>query len=233
MMLSNSLALKASQGAWTPARLGSSLWLWLRGDQYSAATGNWTDLGAGGRSLSQGTAANRPAATTLNGLAALDFDGTNDLLDSADLDASPLAQAYTFFAVCKDDPGTDGSRTLVDTSSALSANRMTILQPANIAVVSGATFVTGSNIGTAPHVLELVVNGASSKFRLDGGTEATGNAGANTWGQVRVGSNSVGDAGTFWDGVIAEIVVASGELDAATRANVRRYLGRRYAITVA
>lgn len=235
-MIGLGLRLGASSSAWSPTALGSSLWAWFRGDDVTTSGGvvsQWNDKSGNGRHVSQGTAANRPALSTIGGQQALDFDGSNDVLDSADLDASPLAQPFTIFIVAKDDLGTAGARTMVDANAGLSSNRATVYQPSNVVAFAGGALTSTDNMGTTARVLECVFNGASSKFRMNGGTERTGDVGANSWGQIHVGANNGNNVGSFWDGQIAEIIIASGALSDVTRAMARRYLGRRYGITVA
>jgi hypothetical protein len=82
----------------------------------SGAVSVWADKSGNGRTLYQGTAANRPATgtRTIGGRNALDFDGSNDCLLSGDpavvatngaaytVDAQS-ARALTVFAVCSSD----------------------------------------------------------------------------------------------------------------------------------
>lgn len=82
----------------------------------SGAVSVWADKSGNGRTLYQGTAANRPATgtRTIGGLNALDFDGSNDALLSGDPAVvatngasysvnAQAARAFTVFAVCSSD----------------------------------------------------------------------------------------------------------------------------------
>jgi hypothetical protein len=80
IVVSADLVLRNGRDQWTPARLGSQLTLWTdQRDQtlVSGVLSNWGDESGNANNLTQGTQANRPTMTTLNGWSAPSFNGSS------------------------------------------------------------------------------------------------------------------------------------------------------------
>ena len=74
-----------SQVSWTPSAITTALWLDAADSStittISSAVSQWNDKSSNARNASQSSASSRPTLGSLNGLATLSFDGSNDFLD--------------------------------------------------------------------------------------------------------------------------------------------------------
>jgi hypothetical protein len=240
------LAPKAS-GGFSPADL-SDLRVWYEADSLgladAAEVATWTDLSGNGSDVVQATSANRPLyrTNTVNGHAAVEFDGTNDRLRNATaaVYTNTTDRTYTAFAVALTD-SVSGVRFILNNqggSGSLkgpvflrtdNANlRTTANQNGTAATdLAGATLTTGTwfiaeSLLTTT-TLEAFVNGTGN-----GSTAATTNA--NYSDTLDVGAYT--DGTLRWDGKIAEIIVYARALDSTDRTTVRTYLADKYGITI-
>jgi hypothetical protein len=93
--------------------------------------------------------------------------------------------------------------------------------------MSGGTLLAGTTADTTGwHIFIGVFNGASSVFRVDG-TEAAGNAGANTMQQVRLFS---GDNASFTKGSIREAALYNRALTGPERTALHAHLAAKYGL---
>lgn len=166
----------------------------------------------------------------VNGFSALRFDGSNDVIYNHNwLNVQPI----TVYVVCKQIAWGFGKRIISggDNVDNPVINQYNTAQP-NLSIYAGSSFVAENN-GLALStwgILEVVYNGASSTFSVNGGTATTGDPGPDgiTDG-VAVGGASLGALCANID--VAEVLVYDN-LDAGERTTVRQGLGAVYGITV-
>lgn len=162
---------------------------------YSASWGHKTATGVsklyevldttGGRDLIQNTPANQPTITTQGGRAALEFDGTNDLLKSA---AFTLNQPETVIVGAKQVTWTLGDYILDGLTITTGAIRTVTASP-QIQLNAPTGVAVNSNLAVGAFgVVTAIFNGAGSSLQIDRTTATTGNAGTNNMGGVTLGA---------------------------------------------
>ena len=175
----------------------------------------------------QATAGSRPTYKLgiQNGRSVGRFDG-NDFLDSS---SGALAQPTTMFFV-----GKTTDVTFHNTFIGSSTNDVSFL----LLLTSGYTWVYagvgfGGTTGFVNTFLtgSTVVNGATSQIWIDGVSQATGNAGADTFANVRIGSNFAAPAGFDVIGDIAEVIIFNSALSAANHNTIGNYLAYKYGLS--
>lgn len=232
-------------GVWTPAALGSKLTLWLdQRDQIVTGAGvsDWGDQSPAGTSdYTQGTDANRPPLSSINGLSAPDFDGSADSMSGPNSNALFGASAFHFFCV------------IDTTGETLAADNATSYAEASIfgnagggaltlswstsgpraTVYAGAAYATAREAGLAVGKRLFEVGWASNvlSMRVDNLTPITV-ATAGTRGfdaTTRLGiaySSSARVPGRY-----GTVIVTNAACSATEVAAVRSYLAARYGVT--
>lgn len=189
--------------------------------------GSWNDLSGNARTLTQGTALNKPALTSAiyNGFNGIDFDGSNDHLLN---NTGSLSQPSTVFVVVRPDVVT-GTKSIVDSNSgAISAIR---IFNSNYELHSGSQLFGGAATAGATEIVIGEFNGASSKIFINNGTTAanTGNAGTNARAGIRVGLDFTG--GAPFDGKVFEVIIYNKILSSTERQQVYDYLNAKWKTT--
>lgn len=140
-----------------------------------------------------------------------------------------LTQPYFVMVVVRDDSSTQASRNIAKadnfqvftrnvTSNFLSATTGTILQ---------STHAKDAN----PHIVEVLVNGASSQIMVDGSVVATGAMGAGTFDDpLSIGSD--GGNNSRWEGAIGPVLIYAGDPGATKRNAMRDLLSTLTGIAV-
>lgn len=236
--------LAARYQLWTPANLGRDVlraW-WSAGDLADGAVASWT--GRFGMILAQGTGANQPvrAATTLNGLPGVTFDGTNDLVTVLSVAGLPTGSTPGgILAVVSQDEaaGSANARWAVayggvgaSTARALGrfpiggVNRayvgdLTVSHHDDTVDYSGVHIHAGEWSGTT---MWGYIDGAP--FATPSATIASLNTGTT---RTTVGANS--QNGLFWKGVVGEIFVWAGLLTTVQRNCLHGYAAWKYGLT--
>lgn len=214
-----------------PAGVTGGLVGWWKADGLSlsngAAVGSWGDSSGVGSALAQATGANQPTFQTnvINGLPVVRFDGTNDVLN-----ATGSFTPATVFAVAKYAAATFNSYDGLVTGGAASNSEAVLVGSA-----ASANFFNSADLGLSDAV-----------YRLNGTSYALSAMAApmNAWGVVDITSAmftaltiQVGqdrnNAGRFWNGDIAEVIVYDTVLSPTDRATVENYLATKYAIALA
>ena len=195
---------------------------------------------ANGYNITQTTANNRPLvrANILNGRSVLEFDGSNDRLETPALAADwPALTAFVLF-----------QRDTTTVNPHLFARSYLLSFLASTAPATSNTFFiaangTGLNSGNgaiASSVWHRLTNhwtggtsGATSAFiRVDGTSFGTGAGTSNATGLaneiVHIGNRAAGDRG--FDGYIAEMLLYSTSLSAAAIAKVEGYLKTKWGL---
>lgn len=195
-------------------------------DAGAGAVSQWNDKSGNGLHLTQGTGANRPTTgtRTLNSKNVVDFDGTNDVLITADF---TQAQPVTVFAVAAEDVTTAGAQQVVgngNVTPTLFSQFSTTYRYFAGTLQSGS----GLSVDTNPHIWVGVFNGVSSSLRIDGTPVSTGNPGANGWSTkpLRIGASFTPDS--WFNGIVAEVIVYPSALSGGDLAAVEAYLDAKW-----
>lgn len=181
----------------------------------------------GSNPLAQGSAAKRPLfrPASLNGHAAVQFDGVDDMLSAT---ITSTSQPLTVVMVIRPRNNTAQNQYIYGSSPAL---QMFAHSTAAWALAAGGTTRTGGSVTLAPTVITVVANGASSAL-YDAGTVAfAADAGPNGLGTLfQTGQFSTG--GRYANGDIAEVLIYARALSTAERAAAHSYVQDTYGITV-
>ena len=229
--------------AWTPSNYStaSNVAMWLKGDTGVAYTGSsvtaWSDQSSYSNDASQGSGANQPTIvlSAVNGVNALQFDGSTDFMnisDSASLDLN--STGISFFIFCKPTPrvlppssaycflmkdGTYGIRMNMDGDSNSNPSFDNFS-----AVESGTTnAITGNN-------WQIIEGNKGDAFYINGS-----NAGAYTNSPSADNSNALtlgnaGSSGQYFSGEIAEIILIKGAVSSGERQKIEGYLAHKYGV---
>jgi hypothetical protein len=244
-----------------PARV-SGLQLWLdaadattlfdatSGGSLVAADGTvarWEDKSGNARHATQATGGSRPLrrASGVNGLGALDFDGTNDWLSTSVSLFSGLTSLSWFAVVKNDDSGANnravfGDRvdgddgglffTKIGTSSILysrgSANAST-----RVDVSESVSFPTSAMMAS---MVTTSSTGTARRNGVSAGTNTTTTASVAYLNATAIGNSLASTGGPsilWWDGLICEIIVYDTALSDTNRSAVEQYLMNKWSIT--
>jgi len=189
----------------------------------------WDDQSGSGRNL-RGVSGTRPTfnSTTFGDLPAINFGGYMSSVGHFALD-----DPFTVFAVLRNDSSTAvGTHHIFDAVVTTAASRIRAIKRNNASgnvrrlFSTASPGVQGSAIGSALQTIVLEVNGAASRIRVNGPTDA-GPASHGTAALAELltlGANSTG--GEKWIGKICEVVGYSGTLSVADLNSVGQYLER-------
>ena len=213
----------------------SGLALWLRSDLGISLNGStvseWADQSGNLANALQGNASLQPAYSSSGGPNGVPYLSWTAAGNSVALAATlTVNQPSEYFIVCRNlnsggnfvrliDCGVNDLQTYVDNTQ-------------QVNMYSGADFATGNSLTlSADSIVDNIFNGASSQSAVNGGTLATGNAGAsNGNGTVTIGNS--GGGGGSWVGRIYEVIVYNQTLTSDQRILINTYLSNRYNITI-
>tara|TARA_Y100000004_G_scaffold165941_1_gene197206 strand:- start:490 stop:1827 length:1338 start_codon:yes stop_codon:yes gene_type:complete len=216
-----------------PVKQGCVAWLDGADDDvftYSSGTlvSEWRDKSGKGNHVANGTATDQPSRNaTLNSKSVVNFDGTDDYLQSsASLD---LSSGHTMFAVVNCDNGSSDAG-LISINGNLS-NGITIHNggTAYFYYGSGGYHTTQSTGGTGvDNIFTKVWNGTTSGNRISykNGTQGTSSgtmSSSHSTGVYRLGKQT-----TYLDGKIAEIIIYERILTDAEITKVHNYLQNKW-----
>lgn len=230
-----------SGGAFSPDDL-SDLRCWYVAESIGiadgAAVGTWADQSGNAFDLTQATAANKPTYQTadLNGLATVEFDGSNDYMTSGiSAGMSPSTGQWTTFAVFNTDT-IAGDGIIINSDETTGAPRASQYMR-----VTGAGFQSVPNAmvneyagvtlsASTWYVGEVVRNATHCEAFVDGSSD----------GATAIGTPGGEDdpfyvsfhpaASVYFDGRIAEIIGYSRALTSGERTQVRDYLNDKYGL---
>jgi hypothetical protein len=198
--------------------------------QSAGAVSQWNDKSPNLRNVAQATTANKPlTGYSINGLNALRFDGTNDVL----IGARPMtAQPYTWCVVAQK-LGSPSAPAMCGTYQGDAAGNSAFYKSsANDAIrnYSGTDLVAaGQGWGVKPHVCCGIVNGNSnSVVSVDGRPATTGNAGTTAPGTPNWAIGGQALPSNYWQGYIGEVIVYTSALSPVNRLAVEQYLIQKW-----
>ena len=211
----------------------SGLKLWLDAGRTGISSGgsldSWKDFSGDGRDANQATLSYRPTMTTISfGRQTVLFDGVDDCLTT--LGFTSLNVPLTIFLVWKSTAFPTGAHVIMANSAANNFgfhNDGTSTPRAYL--MNGGVVDTYATSTTSFAVIDIVWNGASTRFSTNNATFVTGNAGASAttlpglvFGQVT--------GNYFWGGQIAEVIVYNRDLTTSEHSAISRYLGVKYGL---
>lgn len=231
------MGLYPSLGSWSPASLGSNLFLWARASNCVTASGavvSASDLSSNGRSWAQATPINRPQFIErdplYNGRSTWAFAG-NEWIDSVTSYTLPQPFAvWMAFSVS----GLAAFETGVD-SEILSPRAIVRAGGggAGIASIFAGTEVSSGKPITAKSIVCAVFNGAASSVRVNSKTPVlVGDPGASALAELRIGAGYLFVYPMQVGSRFAEIFVASGLPSTDTINAAMDYGAANYAVTL-
>lgn len=224
-----------SPGAWTPADLSPEEWWdFSDGSTLTLASGAVSAIaskGSGGRSASNGTAAERPTLSSVNGLSAALFDGSNDFLGlssslSTGSQPNPLTIAQVF---------TRPSSGIISQIMGAGSNSppwTTQWWTDNVTYISpwggGSSFATMGSADTRTGTfVDIIVKGASTTtLYRNGSTVASVTTPSGSGSLARIGSRGT----ALHNGAICEIVYLYSAVSGADLANLTSYLMTKWGV---
>lgn len=221
----------------------TGLALWLKGDFGTVLSGSnitqWSDLSGSSpaNNATQATGANQATlvSSSLNGLPAASFDGSNDSYTLTN-QFTDLTTGFSVFAVIK--PVGSATRTLVATANSGPADLASLETVNTQGRFNSYNNTTSSDVITATstltvgkyQILDAVHDGAGSATVSINSTALNTGSVQNLRNVARaqniLGADS--STSTFWSGELAEILVYSRALTETERKNVQAYLFTRY-----
>lgn len=177
---------------------------------------------SGARDLYQGTVANQPVYSVVDGVPRLTLDGSNDFVKSASF---PFVQPETVQGVFSQitNTNTDG----IFDGFAENGGLLQQTGTTGINVFAGSGFGSTNLSLSTQAVISVAINGASSGLRLNRAAAVTGSSGSNTMGGYTLGAR--GNSSGFSNITAGEIIGRSSLAATSTyeQDRVIRYLARR------
>lgn len=233
--------MRFATSGFNPLSLAPALWLSDTGSDASV----WPDLSGNGRNATQATAVNQPAiiAGALNGRQVRRFDGGDDQLTGSRVLTSSNFSAFIVVKGAAQNAKAilcqRASSFLVGRTEILSCSDTGSFDAPRVFFNNGTSYNlngTGTMLNNTPRMVFInsTATGTTS-VRINGGADEILSTG-QTWTPENanyVVGNNPGVPSRFFAGDIAEILVFPTALSTENRQAVERYLGVKYAITVA
>lgn len=215
----------------------SGLTVWLKADAIvglvdTDPVATWDDESGNNLDATQSTAGFKPLYRTgiINGLPALSFDGTDDVLSLGNL-AAFFPTAATLFIVADI---SDAGYSLVDTSNVDSYWRFSgdgngylgVFRTARIDGYPMAMPNTGAHLFT-------VQSGSAYEVFLDGTSKGTQSGSYSAGNSYLIGRDNTATAEKVLSGYVAEILIYNRGLSSVERGHVNQYVSDKYALTIA
>lgn len=202
------------------------------------AVSSWRNKSGGG-DPAQATGANQPiwraAVSVLGGRSAVQFDGSNDVLD---FDIANISQPFKLLAVFASTSGADGvaGRSLgIGDSLGFGGLLENAANKWGVQVGGTAVVAPTATVDTNPHVMRATVNGASSQLWLDGTSLATGTVGLDACARFTLGAGSTAAASfaSFFKGYLAFAAIYASSVADADLLALERAFGSYHGFVVA
>ncbi len=211
----------------TPAAI-SGLTIWLDASQLTGlsdgnAISSWTDFSGGSHHAVQASGTRQPLYKTniQNGKPVVRFDGSNDSIATPSF---TFNNPLTVFVVANITVVAATNRFLIDGATDLSTPMTYNGTSSLLAAAPMSVTITGG----VWHAHCLIVKGANSTLRTDGGSPSTGTHNGNPSG-LTIGSEADLSAFTFLGGDVAEVLAYNSALSDADRGLVEAYLRAKWA----
>jgi hypothetical protein len=187
----------------------------------------WADQSGNARDLAEST--NKPLwqASQVNGMPAILFDGVNDKLLSAGI---ALPQPFTMLLLYQEVVHTNGN-IIFSTANVGGGNAPEIyMDTVNTAIVKSGTVGAAVHVGTGGFALVTgIANGTSSTIALNDGSPQTNPADINGAGDI-LALGCRGDATSFANINVAELVLLGGSVSAPDKAALLEYFRTLYGL---
>lgn len=242
-----------AKGIGQPAGIGNTEQnvVWLRADQGTSSTtdllpvNEWQDISGNSLHAQQTEGSLQPLfiANAINGMPAIWFDGSDDFLSIADVDALDNTHGVTLFAVTRPE-NPDGQPRGIISKRTSSGNEeayyLFVYDNNRIYFNAEGNRINSSNnlVTDQPQVFSTVFDGSLSNPRSrifhNGVQSGSGNGPTsigNYTSDLHIGILNP-DYGRGFRGDIAEIIVYRSSLNAAQRSIIEAYLGNRYNISL-
>lgn len=247
-MIGLGAGLPGRRRAWTPARLGSQLGLWLRGDHVTLAGGtvsSWIDRSASGNNFAPALEARRPlyAAQGLAWRPALSFDGVDDILlggSFSSLAGAGSAELFVVMQLAQDPPSVEAGYGIAWQLGSPSFGDEDTIPYIDGKIYAGAfstvrkttNVAMGAGYFLSPRIVSI--RSAANDWRLstDGVERYTTATNTFTTGGDPAAGGDPESAVARLYGLLAEVIVCAPVLSDADRARMLKYLGTRYSIAV-
>jgi hypothetical protein len=221
-----------STASYTPSG-DANVFAWFKADAIIGVTsGNaittWPDSGPNGYTLSCYGGSQNPtwSSAVKNGLPAVVFASASSQETFTSSTFSSQAQPTTIFLVYKLTDSASGFEQVMGSYG--SGTGYAIMDNSGPASVYAGSYQAGWSFDNNWHIVMVVFNGASSKYRLDGGadTSFSGTLGTDAINSVDLGKNNVSSG--YYGGDIGEVVYYSGD-QSANEVKIFGYLDGRWA----
>jgi len=227
--------------AWTPAQITTSLWLDAADastiTESGGAVSQWDDKSGANRNVTQASGANQPmtGTTSLNGLNALDFDGTDDFLSLAyDADISSINK--NIFIVAVPDGGAGGFRSPMTNRQesplygyycyANATNKYEI-SIGNGSWTSHYSTVDAT-LGTGVIMASQIATGSFVSWINGSQIGSSSSTMVPAVADLKIGR---GNSAFAWNGRIAEVLISDGVLSNEDRQKLEGYLAHKWGLT--
>ncbi len=238
---------------WTPVNITTALWLDAADSStitlVSSVVSQWNDKSGNNRNATQSTSGNRPTITSsiLNGLSALNFDGTNDYLITTDIFNS--ASDVSIFIVHNALATNTNGRAVMSLWSTTDSRNGYFHSLARTNITNGfrSTFTQDEqavgNTSISPLVTVNINNwyltshgrkATNQFFGLNGTNQEVGASGqCNFAGAKAVIGNYYSFSPTFysWQGYIAEIIILPNYATIDIIEKIEGYLAWKWGLT--
>ena len=212
----------------------------------NGSVARWQDKSGNSRHALQSNSGQRPVylSSTVNGLGALDFNGSSQWIKSTSV-FSGLTD-FSYFVVVKNDDAGANTRMVFGERVNLNDGGILLSKNGNTSISYGRGCVSGSvraGVGesvpfpTSPVLLSMVTTSSSGTARRNAqnvGTDNTTTAAVSFRDTFTLGNTSADNADVsifWWDGRICEVLVYNSALSDTNRAAVETHLLTKWGIT--
>jgi hypothetical protein len=231
---------------WTPAQISTALWLDAADAStittVSGAVSQWNDKSGNGRHATQETSAARPliATTGLNGLPAIDFNGSSNELQLQDSLTAFGSVFLSYFVVAKRDNSAGRTEISFAIGESVIGNGLADIprwtDNANYSQVgySANRAAIASIITNAPYI-GCVTGGANQILYTNDQIQATGTTQSTSSVSVATGYIGSGRAVSsnirYFDGKVSELIIVPSVATTLLRQQHAGYLAHKWGLT--
>jgi len=216
-------------GSWNPSQMATQIWLDAADPAtittVSGAVSQWLDKSGNARHVTQDTASHRPllSAGIVNGLDALDFDGSDDRL----LTSLNITSTTNWLIAAVFRPKDTGTRRVVASSN--NNYLMSGARPSNTVYALNGDLRSTAWLGVNELGIGIALAPASGNLQFwgNGSNLTSGSLGSRAWGIVGLGAVQFGETASA---IFCELIVAY-VTDSATRQLIEGYLAHKWGTT--